>query len=347
MASFLSQVDADTKNYIASHIDKKRESSGTLTDTDFIDTNESMIRSKERFIKKSGKVRDLLICEDCVVMIATDRQSAFDRQLTAIPFKGQVLNLTSLWWFENTKHLVPNHVLASPHPNITIGKKCTVFTIEFVMRGYITGTTSTSMWTNYAKGVRNYCGHILPEGLIKNQKLDENKLTPTTKDDAHDELISAEEIVSSGRMTLEDWKVCSKYAHDLFAYSQERALEKGLILVDTKYEFGKDMDGNILLIDEIQTPDSSRYWLAHSYGSRMDAGEEPENIDKEFLRKWFASNCDPYNDEVLPDAPADLVNELSRRYIMIYEILTGLKFDFEKFASISVEDCLVHYFRTK
>jgi phosphoribosylaminoimidazole-succinocarboxamide synthase len=178
--------------------------------------------------------------------------------------------MTSNWWFDQTKDLVPNHLIASPHPNITICKKCTVFPVEFVVRGYITGTTSTSMWTNYAKGVRNYCGHLLPEGLQKNQKLSQIMLTPTTKDDTHDELISAEEIVTSGRMSKEDWEICSNYALKLFEYSQQLALTKGLLLVDTKYEFGRDnQTGEILLIDEIQTPDSSRYWLAHSYEERF------------------------------------------------------------------------------
>jgi phosphoribosylaminoimidazole-succinocarboxamide synthase len=259
-------------------------------------------------------------------MVATDRQSAFDRSLCAVPFKGQVLNLTSLWWFQETAHLVPNHVISCPHPNVTIGKKCTVFPVEFVMRGFLTGSTSTSIWTNYNRGVRNYCGHILPEGMVKNQKLDVPLLTPTTKDE-HDELISAEEIVSSGRMSPEDWEVCKEYSTRLFHFSQQRALEKGLILVDTKYEFGKDSEGSIILIDEIQTPDSSRFWLETTYLDRLNAGLEPENIDKEFLRKWFVERCDPYKDEVLPEAPTELVNELSRRYIMIYEILTGKEFD--------------------
>lgn len=209
------------------------------------------------------------------------------------------------------------------------------------MRGYITGTTSTSMWTNYNKGVRNYCGHILPEGLVKNQKLDSNKLTPTTKDE-HDELISAEEIVASGRMSKEDWDICANYAEKLFAYSQNKAKEAGLILVDTKYEFGKDCNGNVVLIDEIQTPDSSRYWIETSYQSRFDANQEPENIDKEFLRKWYVSNCDPYKDETLPDAPRELVLELSRRYIMIYELLTMNKFDFNNSRTIS--EALQSYF---
>lgn len=277
--------------------------------------------------KVTGKVRDLYVCKDMVIMVATDRQSAFDRQLASVPYKGQVLNLTSLFWFNGTKHVVPNHVVSSPHPNITIGKKCTVFPVEFVMRGYITGSTSTSIWTNYAKGVRSYCGHTLADGLVKNQKLSENLLTPTTKDDIHDELISAEEVVASGRMTQEDWNVCERYAKELFELSQSIALTKGLILVDTKYEFGKDADNNVILVDEIQTPDSSRYWIAESYEERFSAGQEPENIDKEFLRRWYVSVCDPYNDEVLPDAPPELISELSRRYITIYETLTGQAFD--------------------
>eukprot|EP01035_Chromulina_nebulosa_P023840 gene23840-30933_t len=152
-----------------------------------------------------GKVRDVYICKDCIVLVTSNRQSAFDRLLCSIPSKGKVLNLISQWWFEKTNDIVPNHVIACPHPNVTIGKRCSVFPVEFVMRGYITGSTSTSMWTNYNKGVRNYCGHILPEGLIKNQQLDEIKLTPTTKSDEHDELISAQEVVSSGLMTQQDW----------------------------------------------------------------------------------------------------------------------------------------------
>jgi phosphoribosylaminoimidazole-succinocarboxamide synthase len=178
--------------------------------------------------------------------------------------------MTSNWWFDLTKDLVPNHLIASPHPNVTICKRCTVFPVEFVVRGYITGSTSTSMWTNYAKGVRNYCGHLLPEDLTKNQKLSHVMLTPTTKDDTHDELISAEEIIASGRMTEQEWETCRNYALKLFEFSQEVALTRGLLLVDTKYEFGRDLEtGEILLIDEIQTPDSSRYWLAHSYEERF------------------------------------------------------------------------------
>ena len=278
--------------------------------------------------KKTGKVRDQYDVGDKIALITTDRQSAFDRVLASIPFKGQVLNLTSAWWFEKTKHIIPNQVLKIPDPNVTLAKKCTVFPIEFVVRGYITGSTSTSLWTVYNKGDREYCGNILPEGLKKNQKLRSNMLTPTTKEEHHDRPIAPPEIVSEEWMTQEDWDYCSQKALDLFAFGQDKAAENGMILVDTKYEMGKDPDGNIVLIDEIHTPDSSRYWISKTYDERFSSGKEPQSIDKEFLRLWFVDNCDPYNDENLPDAPEDLVVELSSRYIFLYETITGDNFPF-------------------
>ena len=281
--------------------------------------------------KKTGKVRDQYDVGDKIALITTDRQSAFDRVLASIPFKGQVLNLTSAWWFEKTKHIIPNQVLKIPDPNVTLAKKCTVFPIEFVVRGYITGSTSTSLWTVYNKGDREYCGNILPEGLKKNQKLRSNMLTPTTKEEHHDRPIAPPEIISEGWMNKEDWDYCSQKALDLFAFGQEKAAENGMILVDTKYEMGKDHDGNIVLIDEIHTPDSSRYWISETYDERFGSGQEPQNIDKEFLRLWFVDNCDPYNDETLPDAPEDLVVELSSRYIFLYETITGNNFPFPEF----------------
>ena len=200
----------------------------------------------------------------------------------------------------------------------------------------MTGSTSTSIWKNYQNGVRNYCGHELPEGMTKNQKLKENILTPTTKEEEHDRPISAEEIIDEKWMTQEDWDVCADAALKIFARGQAIAWDHGLILVDTKYEFGRDLEtGEILLIDEVHTPDSSRYWLASSYEERIAAGKEPENIDKEFLRLWFSENCDPYKDEVLPEAPRDLVMELSRRYITLYEMITGKQFNFEISGDIS------------
>lgn len=291
--------------------------------------------------KKIGKVRDSYVLADKIVLITTDRQSAFDRVLAAIPFKGQVLNQTSAWWFEKTKHIVPNHVLATPDPNVTVGKKCSVFAVEFVVRGYITGTTSTSAWVNYQNGMREYCGNTLPEGLKKNQKFATPIVTPTTKSDEHDRLITPAEIVSEGLMTQTDWDFVSGKALELFMFGQKIAAEHGLILVDTKYEFGKDERGNIFLIDEIHTPDSSRYWIASSYEERMAKGEEPENIDKEFLRLWFTKNCDPYNDKELPAAPDELVVELSRRYIMLYEMITGEKFAFPN-ATEPIEQRIAH-----
>ena len=278
--------------------------------------------------KKTGKVRDQYELDNKIALITTDRQSAFDRVLASIPFKGQVLNLTSAWWFDQTKDIIPNHVINIPDPNVTIVKKCEVFPIEFVVRGYITGSTSTSLWTVYNNGDREYCGNALQEGLFKNQALDTNMLTPTTKEEHHDRPIAPDEIISEGWMTQKDWDYCSQMALELFAFGQDKAIQNGMILVDTKYEMGRDKDGIIRLIDEIHTPDSSRYWVANTYDERMSAGQEPQNIDKEFLRLWFVDNCDPYNDEVLPDAPEELVAELSSRYIYLYETVVGESFPF-------------------
>jgi phosphoribosylaminoimidazole-succinocarboxamide synthase len=257
--------------------------------------------------------------------------------LASIPFKGQVLNLTSAWWFDQTKNIIPNQVLDVPDPNVTLAKKCDVFPIEFVVRGYITGSTSTSLWTVYNNGDRIYCGNDLPEGLLKNQKLDANMLTPTTKEEHHDRPISPDEIVSEGWMTQVDWDYCSQKALELFAFGQKKAAENGMVLVDTKYEMGRHSDGEIMLIDEIHTPDSSRYWIADTYDERMAANREPQNIDKEFLRLWFVDNCDPYNDKILPEAPEELVIELSSRYIYLYETITGEVFPFPD-AGKSVSD---------
>lgn len=278
--------------------------------------------------KKRGKVRDSYQKDETMLFVTTDRQSAFDRVLASVPFKGQVLNLTSAWWFDQTRHIIPNHLISVPDPNTIIAKKADVFPIEFVVRGYITGSTSTSLWTQYNSGVRTYCGISFPEGLVKNQKLDAPVLTPTTKEEHHDRPIAPDEIVSEGWMSKDDWQQASELALGLFSFGQKTALEHGLILVDTKYEMGKDKDGNIMLIDEIHTPDSSRYWLADSYEQRLEQGLEPKNIDKEFLRLWFKDHCDPYNDEVLPAAPDELVIELSQRYIQLFEMITGEAFTF-------------------
>ena len=323
----VSDIIQHTKSYLDTIDEARRriDQSPLSLETTLYSLNYDGIKTENLYI---GKVRDRFECGDKVALITTDRMSGFDRELCTVPFKGQVLNLTSAWWFRHTENIIPNHVLAIPDANVTIGRKCKPFPIEFVMRGYITGSTSTSLWTNYEKGVRKYCGIDLPEGLRKNQKLWENLITPTTKSDVHDELISPEEVVRRGLMTQADWDYCSAKAKELFAFGQKVADEHGLILVDTKYEFGKDEEGTIRLIDEIHTPDSSRYWISATYEDRFKAGENPDNIDKEFLRSWYKSHCDPYKDEVLPEAPADLVDELSRRYIELYELITGEDFEF-------------------
>lgn len=280
--------------------------------------------------KYQGKVRDTYDLGDKLALVTTDRLTAFDRRLALIPYKGQVLNLVSAWWFEQTASLVPNHMIAIPDPNVLIAKKCEVFPIEFVVRGYITGTTGTSLWTQYQKGARSYCGIALPEGLHKNQPLAAPMLTPTTKEAVHDRPISPQEIVSEGWMTQADWDKASALALALYQRGVEIAAQHGLILVDTKYEFGRDAQGQIIVVDEIHTPDSSRYWLAESYRDRIEQGLEPENIDKEFLRLWFAKHCDPYHDEILPEAPEELVVELADRYLQLYEKITGRAFPFLK-----------------
>ena len=278
--------------------------------------------------KYQGKVRDTYDLGDKLILVTTDRQSAFDRVIAAVPYKGQVLNLTSVWWFEQTESIVPNHLLAVPDPNVVIAKKCDVFPIEFVVRGYVTGTTNTSLWTQYKNGVRNYCGIELPEGMQKNQPLSQPMLTPTTKEKTHDRPISPSDIIAEGWMTQADWDEASAAALKLFNFGVKVAAQHGLILVDTKYEFGRDRDGRIVLVDEIHTPDSSRYWLSHSYAERFAQNKEPENIDKEFLRLWFNEHCDPYNDAVLPVAPQDLIVTLSARYIQLYEMITGKAFSY-------------------
>lgn len=284
--------------------------------------------------KKVGKVRDIYIAEDRITLVATDRHSSFDRIIAHVPFKGEVLNQISAFWFENTKDIVPNHVMSMPDPAVLVAKKCKVIPIECVVRGYITGVTGTSLWTHYKDGKRDFGNFILPDGMHKNQKLSDPVFTPTTKSDQHDRPITPAEIVSEGILTKEMTDMLEEKAIALFKRGQEIAFTKGLILVDTKYEFGIDENGELTLIDEIHTPDSSRYWKADTYFERFDQDLEPEYFDKEFLRLWFKDNCDPYNDKVLPEAPPKLVAELSRRYIEIYEKITGKKFEHDFSQSI-------------
>jgi phosphoribosylaminoimidazole-succinocarboxamide synthase len=304
--------------------DVKIKYENSVTNKDFENCIDNTFKNSYQKLIRRGKVRDVYEIDDSLYYLtASDRISAFDRPLTTIPYKGIVLNKISKWWFNKTKDLVPNHILDDSENRSMIVKKCKVFPIEFVMRSYLTGSTSTSIWKNYEKGCRYYCGNILPDNMIRNQKLPNTLLTPTTKDE-HDELISEQEILDNNIMTKEEWDTCSDYAFKLFSYGQKIANEHGLILVDTKYEFGVDEKGNILLVDELHTPDSSRFWIKHNYQSNFDDKKEPESIDKEIVRKWVEKNCeDPYNlDEeiVIPD---ELRTHLSIKYLQLYELITG------------------------
>ena len=276
--------------------------------------------------KYTGKVRDVYTQKDKVILISTDRYSAFDRNLALIPCKGQVLTQVSRFWFEDTVDIVKNHVLDFPDSNVVIGKKCKVIPIEMVARGYITGVTDTALWTLYQKGQRDFGDFVLPDGMKKNQKLDNPVLTPTTKAEDHDRPLTTEDVLKEKIVPKELWEKMKDTTLKLFKRGQEIALQHGLILVDTKYEFGLDENGELTLVDEIHTPDSSRYWQANSYEKRISQGLEPENFDKEFLRLWFKEHCDPYKDKVLPPAPPEMIAELSRRYVQICEQITGVPF---------------------
>lgn len=289
---------------------------------------------------KTGKVRDIYFQPDKLILIATDRHSSFDRIIAHIPNKGAVLNLSSAYWFRETADIVPNHVIAVPDPNVTVAKRVKPLAVEAVVRGYLTGTTSTSIWTRYKAGERDFGGLTLPGGLPKNAKLPHPIFDPTTKEDTHDRALSQDDLVKEGFVTRELLTKVRETALALFARGQEVAARHGLILVDTKYEFGLDDDGTLMLIDEIHTPDSSRYWKLGSYEDRLAKGEEPEYFDKEFLRIWFRDHCDPYKDAVLPEAPAEMVVELSRRYIEIYRQLTGENFAVD--LSRPIEERIAH-----
>ena len=276
-----------------------------------------------------GKVRDNYDLPDGRrIIIASDRLSAFDRILAAIPFKGRVLTQTARYWFEATADICPNHVLEYPDPNVVIGRRLDILPVEIVVRAYLAGTTATSILTLYKKGEREMYGVRLPEGLRENEKLPEPIITPTTKafDGGHDEPLSPAEIISKGLLSAAQWQTVSRYALALFARGQELAARRGLILVDTKYEFGTDAEGNIILADEIHTPDSSRYWLAGSYPQRFAEGKRPESFDKDFVRSWVAERCDPYKDDI-PEIPADLIVETAAVYIRAFEAITGQSFD--------------------
>ena len=279
---------------------------------------------------QSGKVRESYDLPDGRrVMIATDRQSAFDHVLTAVPCKGQVLNQTAMFWFDQTQDICPNHVIEAPDPNIVFGQRLDMLPVEMVVRDYMTGSTDTSIWPMYERGERVLYGHDFPDGLVKNQKLPGTILTPTTKaaQGEHDAPITTIEIVEQNLLSQDQWDKLAELSLAIFARGREIANDNGLILVDTKYEFGLDRDGHITLADEIHTPDSSRYWIADSYAGRLDAGDEPESLDKEFLRLWIRGICDPYKDPI-PEIPAATLMEFSGKYGDLYERVTGL--DFQK-----------------
>lgn len=275
-----------------------------------------------------GKVRENYDLPDgSRIIISTDRLSAFDRILTCIPYKGQVLTQTARYWFEKTADICPNHVIAYPDPNVVVGKRLDILPVEIVVRGYLAGTTGTSILTLYKKGERSMYGITLPDGMRDNQKLPTPIITPTSKefDGGHDKPLTPAEIVEEKLLTAEQWETLSRYALALFARGQELAAERGLILVDTKYEFGTDENGTIILADEIHTPDSSRYWIADSYQASFEKGERPQSFDKDFVRAWVAERCDPYLDQI-PEIPQSLVEETSKVYIKAYEAITGRHF---------------------
>ncbi len=275
-----------------------------------------------------GKVRDTYDMGDGRrILITSDRISAFDRILTTIPLKGQALTQMARYWFDVTGDIVPNHVIAYPDPNVVVGRNLKIMPVEIVVRDYMTGTTGTSIWPMYKSGQRTMYGITFPEGLRENQKLPETIITPTSKamDGEHDAPLSAGEIVAKGLLTQAQWDEVSAYALALFARGRELASQRGLILVDTKYEFGFDENGAIILADEIHTPDSSRYWFADGYQQRFEKGEKQKSFDKDFVRSWVNSKCDPYKDDI-PVIPDDIRLQAGAIYIGAFEQITGKAF---------------------
>jgi phosphoribosylaminoimidazole-succinocarboxamide synthase len=273
---------------------------------------------------QKSKVRDIYLLGDKRILIATDRQSAFDHVLGAIPLKGQVVNRTAKYWFDQTTDIVPNQVIDVPDPNVTVARELNMLPVEIVVRRYLTGSTDTAVWTNYNKGVRKFCGVDLPDGMVKNQKFDEAIITPTTKAEDHDESISPQELIERGLVDADRWAEVEKVALDLFARGTELAAQRGLVLVDTKYEMGVDPNGNLTIADEIHTTDSSRYWVLDSYEERHARGDEPESLDKEFLRLWLVDRG--ISDDNIPELDDDIRAQVSERYIDLFERVTGEDF---------------------
>lgn len=277
--------------------------------------------------KKRGKVRDWYdLPEGQRLIVTTDRLSAFDRILYRVPYKGQVLNQLSAWWFEQTKDIIPNHIISLPDPNASLVTKVDPIMVEVVVRGYITGVTSTALWYRYSLGEREIYGYTFPEGLRKNEALPQPIITPTTKaESGHDERLTVKEVVDKGLLDSKTWEEVQAAALAIFKRGQEIAAKAGLILVDTKYEFGRTPDGRVVLIDEVHTPDSSRYWKADSYRVSFSIGQESENFDKELVRRAYIERG--YQGEgTPPELAPQLWAAVSQRYMSIYEMLSDEKF---------------------
>ncbi len=296
----------------------REQCSRTLEGTDFSGLGERSV----------GKVRDSYVKGDRRTIVVTDRISCFDVVVGTIPFKGQILNQLAAFWFEKTADLAPNHVLAVPDPCVTVCAEQGLVPVEFVYRGYLTGVSNTAIWRAYERGERLYCGHQLPDGMVKHQKLPEPLLTPTTKapKGEHDELTSREELIESGAISAELYDEAAAIGSRFFARGQEWAASRGLILVDTKYEMGLDSDGKLVVIDEVHTPDSSRYWYAETYERAMAQQEDPMALDKEYVRRWLAERGYRGEGEI-PTLPDDVRCEAARRYIEAYEKITGRAFE--------------------
>jgi phosphoribosylaminoimidazole-succinocarboxamide synthase len=298
----------------------------TLVKTDF-----TTFRARGALDRYDGKVRDCYLDPGRGerIIVVTDRLSAFDAVVGTIPFKGQVLNQLAQHWFDRTRDVAPNHVVSVPDPNVMIVREVRPLAAELIMRAYVTGVTSTSIWRAYERGDRTFCGHRLPDGLTKNQPLPSGPiLTPSTKAPKgdHDVSVSREQLVASGTVSADEFDRGAEIARALFAVGQREAAARGLILADTKYELGIDDAGQIVVIDEIHTPDSSRYWYADDYQERVARGDEPRSLDKEFVRRWLSTEAMWEGDGPPPQLPDAIRIEAARRYIKSYELVTGQTF---------------------
>lgn len=274
-----------------------------------------------------GKVRDSYVTDGVRTIVVTDRVSCFDVVVGTLPLKGQVLNQMAAFWFEKTASIAPNHLISAPDPCVSVVRECEILPIEFVYRGYLTGVSPTSIWRAYERGDTEFCGHRLPAGLSKHERLPDPLLTPTTKapKGEHDESISRAEVIARSILDEETFDAAARIASHLFAAGQAWATSRGLILVDTKYEIGRDPEGRLVVVDEIHTPDSSRYWYADTYEQALHHGRDPQALDKEYVRRWLVEQgyCGEGKPPTLPD---DVRCEASRRYIEAFERITGRDF---------------------